>query len=262
MRMISADSLHNRINPNHWPSELKTLGNEFNIMLDRLERSFKQLSQFSSDISHELRNPLHSLMSSTEIALTKYQTVDDIKHFLATQLDEYHYLSKLIENLLFIAKADHGQLQIEKSIVSSKSEIHKACDYFQAMADEKNIRLACDGDEFILVDTLLFNRAIVNLLSNALKYTPENGIVTISTTRMNDNKIQICINDSGIGIEDHHINRLFDRFYRADAARAQETGGLGLGLAIVKSIVDLHNGSIEVRSMAGTGTAIQLILPV
>jgi len=260
MQTITADSLHERINPNHWPVEMKALGSEFNIMIDRLERSFARLSQFSSDISHELRNPLHNLMASTEMALIRDKSVNDYKELLVSHQEEYHQLSKLVENLLFLAKADNRQLPIHKEMFSSRQEILKACDYFQAIAEDKNIKMTCHGDEEIFIEQLLFRRVLINLLSNALNYTPENGVIDISITK-ESHFAKISIVDSGMGIDSKHIPKIFDRFYRVDSARGQLSGGLGLGLAIVKSIIELHQGNITLQSKINQGTTVHIYLP-
>lgn len=261
MRFITANSLHERINVNHWPVELKTVGNEFNTMLDRLEKSFMQLSQYSADISHELRNPLHHLRTSTEIALTKSQTVDDYQQLLASHLEEYECLSRLTENLLFLAKADHKQLQLDYATFSASAEVAKVCDYFKPILTEKNIGLTYQGDGQIRADKALFKRVMVNLLSNSIKYIPDKGLITIRIMENHAEGTLINVEDTGIGISPEHIDKVFDRFYRVDTSRSVQSGGLGLGLAIVKSILHLHNGKVSIKSQPNLGTCVAIQLP-
>jgi two-component system heavy metal sensor histidine kinase CusS len=260
MEKITANSLHERINLNEWPKELKNFGSKFNTMLDRIETSFIQLSQFSSDIAHELRTPINNLCGITELALSKENGSTEYRNILEKYMDEYQHLSKLIENLLFLARSDHGQLVLKKEAINVREEILKICDYYQAMAEEKNIELICYGDATIAVDVLLFKRAINNLISNALRHTPINGKVEINIALINQ-QLNIIMTDTGEGISHEHIYRVFDRFYRVDSSRSSQSGGIGLGLAIVKSIIDLHQGKITLQSQLNVGTTVSLHLP-
>jgi two-component system heavy metal sensor histidine kinase CusS len=260
MEKITANSLHERINLNEWPKELKNFGKKFNTMLDRIQVSFIQLSQFSSDIAHELRTPVNNLRGITEIALSKEKYSDEYKQILEKYMNEYHHLSKLIENLLFLARSDHGQLTLKKETINAQEEILNICDYYRAIADENKIELSCVGNAKLSADPTHFKRIISNLISNALKYTQPNGKISIHIESM-DPWAKISIHDTGVGIADEHITRVFDRFYRVDSSRSSQSGGLGLGLAIVKSIVDLHNGNIVLESKLDSGTSVYLQLP-
>jgi two-component system heavy metal sensor histidine kinase CusS len=260
MENITADSLNDRIDLNDWPKELQVLGNKFNGMLDRLHLSFLQLSQFSSDIAHELRGPLHNLRGMTELALSSEKSKEDYQRILESNLDEYVHLSKLIESLLFLAHVDHGQIKLNKISLHARNEIKKITEYFQAIADEKNIQIRYEGDAIIQVDQTLFKRIINNLLSNALRYTPNQGNVLIKIST-NKSHTEISVSDPGIGISKEHISNIFDRFYRADPSRSMLSGGVGLGLAIVKSIVALHKGKISITSKINIGTTVTISLP-
>lgn len=260
IELITANSLHERINLNDWPCELKTLGNKFNNMLDRLQLSFTQLSQFSSDIAHELRNPIHNLKGMTEQALTKTRTVDEYNQLLESCYEEYEYLTKLIENLFFLAHVDHGEIKINKIELNAREEILKICDYFSAIAAEKNIEITCAGNATILADPILFKRVVNNLLSNALKYTPSSGKIHIDLNSVKDN-VHLTFKDTGVGIQQAHLSKIFDRFYRVDPSRSSLTGGLGLGLTIAKSIIELHKGQISIESEFNKGTTINIKLP-
>lgn len=261
IEQITANSLDERIDLKEWPKELKSFGNKFNTMLDRIETSFIQISQFSSDIAHELRTPITNLLGITEIELSKKQCSDDNKIMLEKYMYEFQHLSKLIENLLFLARSDHGQLVLKKEIVNAREEILKIFDYYQAVADENNIELSCNGNANISVDFLLFKRAINNLISNALKYTKANGKIEINV-KADDQGVNISVIDTGEGIPAEHLHRIFDRFYRVDQSRSSHSGGIGLGLAIVKSIIDLHQGKISVQSQLEIGTTVSINFPL
>jgi len=258
---ISEHALHARINPNEYPQELKNLSEKFNTMLDGVHASFIQLSQFSSDLAHELRNPINNLRLTTEVALSKEQSTNEYVQILESNMEEFHYLSKLVENLLFLARSNHHDITVHKQEINARIEIFKILEYFQIVADDKHITMTCRGDATIIAEPLLFKRIINNLLSNALRYTPNHGTVEIVLNKKNNQTTLLSIIDSGIGIEAKHLPRIFDRFYRVDASRSSLSGGCGLGLAIVKSIVDLHNGDITIESTPNIGTTIHISLP-
>jgi two-component system heavy metal sensor histidine kinase CusS len=259
MERMTVNSLHERIDLTEWPKELSSLCEKFNTMLDRLQAAFVQLSNFSSDIAHELRTPINNLRGMTEITLAMEQ---DEKHqkLLEKYMQEYNYLSKLIENLLFFARSDNGQIHLNHEIIHTRTEILNICDYYQAIADNNDILLICEGDANIKADLMLFKRVISNIVSNALRYTPKNGKITIVIKPVNQT-VEISILDTGAGIPAEHLSKIFDRFYRVDPSRSSQSGGLGLGLAIVKSIIDLHKGQLQIKSEVNHGTSIHLQLP-
>ena len=259
MEKMTADSLHERINQNEWPKELKNLGIKFNSMMDRIQSSFTQLSRFSSDIAHELRTPINNLRGVTEVALTNHHYSDEYRQLLETYMSEYQYLSKLIDSLLFLARSEHGQHVLNKELLNMQTEISNICSFYQAMADENNIELTCKGDATLYADSTLFKRAISNLIANAIQYVDANGKITILIESIHQ-WVKITIQDTGIGIDHEHLPRIFDRFYRVDSSRSTQSGGLGLGLAIVKSIMDLHQGEIAVESKLNAGTTVSLRL--
>ncbi len=262
MQKISVSSLHERIELKDWPKELAILGKEFNSMLDRLEESFTKLSRFSSDIAHEIRTPLNNLKGITELALTKEKTAEEYRQVLVTNISEYEYLTKLIENLFFLARTDNGLITINKTQVNAQKEIINILEYFQAVADEKQIGINCEGDALLLVDPILFKRAVNNLLSNALRYTDPQGRINIKIKALNKSLVQISFHDTGLGIANQHLTKLCDRFYRIDPSRSSHSGSLGLGLAIVKSIMNLHKGTITIESQLGVGTCAHLFFPI
>ncbi|MCW5583058.1 MAG: heavy metal sensor histidine kinase [Gammaproteobacteria bacterium] len=261
VKTITATSLHQRIDPKSLPKELNKLGIAFNQMLDRIESSFTRLKQFSSDLAHELRIPINNLVGETEITLSRNHTVDEYQQVLISNLEEFHRISQLIENILFLSRAENPQLEIQKNLLKVDEEIAVVCDYYQAMADEKNISISIEGKADLHVNLIMFRRMISNILSNALKYTPSKGWIRFEISTMKNNNVQIMLRDNGIGIPIEHQPKIFDRFYRVDTARSQHSGGIGLGLAIVKSIVDLHQGQVSIDSEPEIGTTICVILP-
>lgn len=259
---ISANSLNEPINPGDWPKELTVLASRFNLMLDRVHKSFLQLSQFSSDIAHELRSPINNLRISTELALREESTVEQYQKLLESHLEEYQLLSQLIENLLFIARTENGQMTVKKNIYNAGEEISKIIEYFHSFSHEKNIQIICEGEAVVYAEKTLFGRAMSNLLSNAIRYSPENARIIIHIKCEEEYGTVISISDTGIGIPKDKLSKVFDRFYRADPSRSEMSGGVGLGLAIVKSIVDLHQGSITIESELNVGTTIHLRFPI
>lgn len=257
-KKITATSLHQRIDPESWPNELKALGMAFNQMLQRIEISFSHLGQFSGDLAHELRTPVNNLMGQTEILLSRHCSLEEYQQVLGSNLEELHRISQIIDNILFLARTENPQLNIAKSHLNIAKEIQLICEYYEPMADEKNIEIRCTGEAILLANSVMFRRMISNLLSNALKYTPEGGWVKIEILEEKNN-VQITIRDNGIGIPPEHLPHIFNRFYRIDSARSQHSGGTGLGLAIVKSIVDLHHGAISIQN--DHGTLVQIRLP-
>jgi len=261
VKKITATSLHRRIDPNSLPKELDKLGLAFNQMLDRIESSFVRLKQFSSDLAHELRTPINNLIGETEITLSRAHSIDEYQHVLISNLEEFQRISQLIENILFLSRAENPQLEIQKTLLSAHDEIAVICDYYQAMADEKNITVTYEGKADLHVNPIMFRRMISNILSNSLNYTPAGGWIRFVITDLHNQHVQIVLSDNGIGIPAEHLPKIFDRFYRVDSARSQHSGGVGLGLAIVKSIVDLHQGTLSITSEPEKGTRICLIFP-
>ena len=261
MEAITANSLDERINANDWPQELMALGETFNHMLNRIHHSFIRHSQFSSDIAHELRNPINNLKGLSELALTKDLSVAEYRKTLESHMEEYDYLAKLIENLLFLARSDNGKIPLSKKSLSARELIIHTCDYYQAIADERNITFVVEDDAMISVDPMLFKRVIHNVISNAVRYTKDNEKITITMASLNKSHAQITVTDTGIGIDQTHLSHLFDRFYRVDPSRSSQSGGVGLGLSIVKSIMDLHQGEVVIESQLGVGTSVRLRVP-
>ena len=257
---ISVSHLHERIAREGWPRELGSLAKGFNRMLERLEDSFNRLSQFCGDLAHELRTPINNLRGEAGVALSQARTPEQYRRVLESSLEEYARVSRLIENLLFLARADSPTTSIQRSRFDARQAIETVRSYYEALADERGVAVVCEGDATMEADPVLFRQAISNLLSNALNFTPPGGNV-ITTVRGRDSAVEVTVRDSGCGIPTEHLPRIFDRLYRVDRARSQNSSGAGLGLAIVKSIVTLHGGLVEVESEPGNGTRFRLTFP-
>ena len=231
-------------------------------MLDRLEESFGRLAQFSADIAHELRTPVNNLRGEAEVTLSRPRSVEEYRDVLGSNLEECVRLSRMIDSLLFLARAENPRTQIEKEPLSVGRELTAVQAFYEASAAEAGVRLAVAecGEMIVVANRPLLQRAVGNLVANALAHTPPGGTVALSAMSA-EGMIRIEVLDTGCGIPAEHVPRLFDRFYRVDRARSSATGGVGLGLAIVKGIAELHGGSVTLTSGVGRGTCITLQLP-
>ncbi len=256
---ITATQLHAKLDPTDWPKELSALASAFNAMLLRLAKSFSQLTQFSADLAHELRNPIHTLMGETEVGLSKSRNAEEYREILASNLEEYGRLSRTVETLLFLARAENTEIPLRTTRLNGKDELEAVCSYHEALAEGKGIRLLCQGQGFLYADAQLFKRVLSNLLLNAIQHTPNGGEIRLSLDQTKNDSAEISVQDTGSGIAAEHLPKLFDRFYRVDPARSEE--GTGLGLAIVQSIMDLHHGSVVIHSTPGKGTVVTLHFP-
>ena len=257
---ISASQLHERIAANVWPDELALLARSFDRMLDRLEDSFKRLSQFSADLAHELRTPINNLRGEAGVALSQTRTAEQYRSVLESSLEESARLGRLIDNLLFLARTDAPMATVNRSTVDARKAIEAVREYYEALAEDRGVQVGCDGEAVVEADPMLFRQAMSNLLSNALNYTSHGGKVAISMLQC-DSVVEIAVRDDGCGISPEHLPKIFDRLYRVDPARSQHPDGAGLGLAIVKSIMTLHGGEVNVRSDIGKGSTFTLRFP-
>jgi two-component system heavy metal sensor histidine kinase CusS len=249
---ISAHRLGERLPPESVPTELVHLAIAFNDMLARLEGSFTRLSDFSSDLAHELRTPISNLMTQTQVAISKARSADQYREVLYSNLEEYERLARMIADMLFLAKADNRLMVPNSELVDLAVEVRELFGFYEAFAEEQGVSLALAGDGTIRGDRLMIRRALSNLLSNAIRHTLRAGSVKVSIDRRESGEIHLTVENPGETIEAEHLPRLFDRFYRVDPSRHKGGDGAGLGLAITKSIVEAHHGSIEVSSQDGS----------
>ena len=258
---ITATQLHERIVSAPWPKELMALATAFDEMLDRIEDAFTRLSQFSADLAHELRTPINNLMGESGVALSRARTPEEYQQVLESSLEEYGRLSQIIDNLLFLARAESPQTRIERSLFDVRKEIDAVREFYEVVAEEQEVDIICHGQAVLNATPILFRRAVDNLVSNALHYTPCGGTITIAVQQDDDQSIVVSVSDTGCGITPEHLPKLFDRFYRADPARSSHPQGTGLGLAMVKSIMDMHGGTVNVESQSAMGTTVLLRFP-
>ena len=258
---IRPTQLYERIGPGHWPQELTTLAGAFDEMLGRLEDSFTQLSRFSADLAHELRTPINNLMGEAEVALSRARTPEEYRHVIESNLEEMGRLSRLIDSLLFLARAENPETKIGLKQFDAGKALDAVREFHSAVAQEEGVEIVCEGAGDISADPALFRQAVSNLLSNALQYTPRGGRVTMAVVKPDHRWIEVVVSDTGSGIEPKHLPKIFDRFYRVDESRSQYPHGSGLGLAIVKSIMWLHGGEVTIASVVGKGTAVHLRFP-
>ncbi|MGH7938996.1 MAG: heavy metal sensor histidine kinase, partial [Chthoniobacterales bacterium] len=258
LKRVSPDRLHERVPPNEWPRELQPVAIAFDEMLDRLEDSFTRLSQFSADLAHELRTPVANIRGEAEVALTRPRSPNEYEAVIESSVAECERLAAIIDNLLFLARAEASEGQVRRAHFEARAAVEKIIAYFEVIAEERHLEITCVGDGRVFADPLLFGRVVSNLLDNAQRFTPDGGNITVSILPRADTT-EISIADSGEGIAAEHLPRVFDRFYRADPSRSCE--GTGLGLAIVKSIVTLHGGSVAIASELDRGTRVTVRFP-
>jgi len=256
---IHAEDLHTRLSTQVWPAELNPLVQSFDGLMTRLETSFKQLSRFSSDIAHELRAPINNLISAASVTQSKARSPEEYREALASIVEEGERLSRMISAMLFLARADNSREPLHPEPVNSATEFSRLINYYDILAEEKNITLSSEGEVSFQADPLHLQRALSNLLSNAIRHTPEGGQVHLKAEQEN-NQVLLSVTDSGEGISPEHLPHIFDRFYRVDEARSS-AGNTGLGLALVKTIAELHGGKVQVSSSPGTGSCFTLVLP-
>ena len=227
-------------------------------MLERLDDSFTRLSQFSADLAHELRTPIANMLGEAQVALTRDRTAADYRETVESTVAECERLSRIVDNLLFVARVDAAREPITRKQFDARSEVEKIAEFYQTVADDHHVTITCSGNGQIYADPDLFERAVGNLLDNALRFTPEKGSIQIALCQ-HEADFEVAISDTGCGITAEHLPRVFDRFYRAEPSRSSD--GAGLGLALVKSIVDLHGGTATIQSEPARGTTVTLIFP-
>jgi two-component system, OmpR family, heavy metal sensor histidine kinase CusS len=263
-RRISSTNLRERIQAEGYPFELASLAGTFNEMLDRLEESFERISRFSADIAHDLRTPVNNIRGETEVALARARTIDEYREVLGSCLEEAVRLSELIGDLLFLARAESPLTHLHREVVNLYELLDGMREYYEASAEENCISLATFPNTAPLMaelDRKLVQRAVGNLISNALAHTPPCGSIRLGAKAENGS-VRIEVSDTGTGIPADDLPRVFDRFFRVDNSRAQASGGTGLGLAIVQSIMTLHGGKVEIESQLGQGTRVTLQMPL
>jgi len=259
---ITGSNLEARLEIGDAAEELAVLAASFNELLSRLDRSFETMRRFVADASHELRTPLAVIRGEADVALSQERGAAEYRQSLAIILDESRRISRLVDDLLNLARADsrHVRLQIEEFYLNDL--LAECCRSAQALAAAKGVAVECRAGEDVMFrgDEELLRRLAMNLLENAIRYTPAGGQVSVGL-EVAGPKVLIRVADTGIGIAPEAVPHVFDRFFRADRARSRQNGGFGLGLAIVKWIAESHDGAVELTSQVGAGSTFTVTLP-
>ncbi len=261
-REITASNLNKRLVPTHTGDEVDELANTINLMLGRIEDSFIRIAQFTSDVSHELRTPVAALKTGAEVILSKERTAEEYRDLIENNLSDLERMTRMISDLLELSRSDSNTNILHLKSFSLDNLLNELQNKFRLISETKNINILINElpDMQIEGDKDLLRRVFSNLLDNAIKFTSPGGSVSISLAdRGND--VVTCIQDTGIGISEKHLGKVFDRFFRVDSSRSRDTGGTGLGLNICKNVVELHKGKIEVKSKAGEGSTFEVTLP-
>jgi heavy metal sensor kinase len=258
---ITHSSLDVQIPVRHAHDELDRLIEAFNHMMMRLNHSFEQIRQFSTDVSHELRTPLTVVRGQLEVALFTAQTVDQYRDSMADALEGVERLSNIVRALLMLSQAESGQLALQKTELDVAALVRDLVDQHQIPAEAEGVRLSCElpANCTISADRIQIERLLSNLLGNAIKYTPAGGIVKVSLIQLFD-QVKLMVEDTGVGISPGDLPHIFDRFYRVPSADAEK--GLGLGLSFVAWIAKAHGGTVNVESTLNEGTRFTVLLPV
>jgi len=252
---VTVDKLDTPIDVKGAPAELEALTKSLNAMLDRLHGGFERMSQYTADLAHDMRTPLGNLRGANEVALARARSTAEYEALLESNLEECDRLSRMIESVIFLARAEHPQFMTTLTEFDANEALTQIADYFEGLADEAGVRISVQGEGRLRADKELFRRAVGNLLANALRYTPRGGEI-VMRVEQTPAAVEVTVANPGTPIDAALLERIFDRFYRADASRHSEPrvgASAGLGLAIVRTIMALHGGSARAESDA-TGT--------
>jgi heavy metal sensor kinase len=260
---ITPENLHARLPNDDADDELGQLARVFNDTLARLDRAFEQLRRFTSDASHELRTPLAMIRSVGEVGLQKDGTRAEYRDIVGSMLEEVNRLTSLIDNLLTISRADSGHIQLHRTVFPVMALAREAAGLLEILLEEKSQRIELEGDEDAQIegDRIFLRQALVNIVHNAVKYSPVGETIRVRVRRGEGNRVVVEVHDNGPGIPAEDRSKVFDRFYRVDRARWRESGGAGLGLSIAKWAVEAHGGSIALDSEPGQGCTFRIALP-
>lgn len=258
---ITAHNLDEIILGGEYNDEFGRLVNKMNEMMARIKQSVEYMNQFSLAAAHELKTPLTILQGEIEVALKSQKTIKEYEEILKSNYEETLRLIRIVDNLFFISKSEHSLIKLQIEEVDLKSFLCSVAQRMKILGEEKNMKIELGNitDKKLKFDPDLIKQALSNLIDNAFKYGEQNSNVKIFTEE-NDKSISINVMNYGIGINSNDIDKIFDKFYRVDSSRTRKTGGVGLGLSVVKSIIDLHNGKLEVYSEPNKETIFKIVL--
>lgn len=257
---VTTQDLTHRLNLDKLPRELAELGQGINVMLHRLDGGVQRLSQFSDDLAHELRSPISNLMGKAQVTLSRERPPEEYKAVLEASIEELERVTRIVADMLFLAQVSQPASQARFARVSLAEEALRVMDLFALSAEDRQLKLELRGDAWVLGDRLMIQRAISNLLSNAIRHCPDRGRIDLRIERQLQS-VSLAVGNPGPGIAACHLPHLFERFYRVDSSRTRAEGGTGLGLAIVRSIMNLHQGRTEVESAPDSRTEFRLVFP-
>jgi two-component system OmpR family sensor kinase len=260
---ITSRNLNERLHRVVTGDEIEKLSASLNRMMDRLEESFHHVHRFSADVSHEIRTPLSILRAELEDLLKTQELTPRLRESIGSALEEVERLSRIAEQLLEMTRLEAGEMLSDLTVLDLGDLARTTVEQLRLLADEKKLAMNFhDGPSLpVLGDSLRLRQVVVNLVDNAIKYTPQGGTISISSGQA-DGRAILEVSDTGIGIPQEALPHIFERFYRVDGARSRHLGGTGLGLAIVRSICTAFGGAISVQSVSGSGTTFRVELPL
>ena len=260
---INSERLNERLPVENPGDELGHLAGVFNAMLSRIEQSFEQLQRFTADASHELRTPLAAIRSIGEVRLQESAKPEEYRDTIGSMLEEVNRMTSIVESLLALSRADAGQIRMHVSVFPLMALVREAASLLEILIEDKNLSITLAGDESVgaQADRLYLRQAIVNILHNAVKFTPAGGSIVARVECKGPSRVELSVSDTGPGIPADQSAKVFERFYCVDESRTGKTVGAGLGLAIAKWAVEANNGEIGVRNTSGGGSIFWIRLP-
>lgn len=246
-RQVSPANLAVRLPEEDMPSELRQLARTCNAMLDRIQSGYEHLSQFSSDLAHEIRTPVNVLAGQTQVALTQPRSAAEYEALLASNLEELTRITHIVENILFLSRADHGAVMLERQPIELAPELEKTAEYFEGLAEERGMTFEIEASGAAHVNAVMYRRAVNNLVINAIRYGDAGTRIRL-TAHSGPSGLTVTVENQCPPVTQEEAERMFRRFHRGDASRSLPTESSGLGLAIVAAIMDIHGGSARVET--------------
>jgi two-component system heavy metal sensor histidine kinase CusS len=252
---LSPSTLSQRLITKDLPSELSALVASFNGALDRLEKTYQQLESFNADVTHELRTPLATLIGQTQVALSRDRSAPQLVEVLQSNLEDLERLRGIVNDMLFLARADLGERPQQLLPTSLAEQVNKTVEFLDLLIEDARISVNVQGDAKAPIESALFQRAVTNLLHNAIRHSQAGSTVVVEVgNAIEDRQARVAVSNWGPEIPSGHLHRIFDRFYRVEIARADSVDSHGLGLAIVKAVAEMHTGHVFATSGAGKTT--------